>query len=153
MLINLSEVIKSRYQQEQEREKKIALMRGVVSSWDKQRIQKYIYNQDKDYRCDDAGMAAIIERFINNDEFQIGVMSEELKMGFDIIRSISRNHRISYQTTDLIYEFIKHFEEVIRSYDRQSAQTYYRKLIMDYERSVQLVNKKLEIEQEMRVKY
>ena len=153
MIINLSDEQKTQYESNRERENKITQIRKVISSWNKKEIQSYIYNHNRTYPCSDAGMAAILERFINTDEFQIGHMSEELKMGFDIVLSISRNHKIYFKTTDLIYTFIKHFEEVIHSYDRQSAQTYYHKLIQGYEKSVQLVNKKLEIEKEMRIKY
>lgn len=153
MIINLSEGQKTHYQSTREREDKIKQMRQVIVSWDKKEIQAYIYNQNRVYPVSDAGMAAVLERFINTNEFRIGNMSEELKMGFDIVLSICRNSKIYFKTTDLIYRFIKQFEEVIHSYDRQSAQTYYHKLIRGYENSVLLVEKKLVIEKELSVKY
>lgn len=153
MIINLSEGQKTHYESTREREKKIKEMRRVIVSWNKKEIQSYIYNQNRTYPVCDAGMAAVLERFIDTNEFQIGDMSEELKMGFDIVLSICRNNKIYLKTTDLIYSFIKHFEEVINSYDRQSAQTYYHKLMKGYEYSVQLVEKKMEIEKELSVKY
>jgi len=153
MIINLSDQTKSQYEAKRERDNKIKQMRKVISGWDKKELQAYVYNKNKLHPSSDAGMAAILERFIDADEFQIGHMSEELKKGFDIVLAISKNKRIHYHTTDLIYMFIKHFEEVINSYDRQSAQTYYHKLMKAYENSVNMVNRKLEIEKEMRVKY
>ena len=153
MRVDLSEKNTSQYQKDREREKKIVLMRGVISSWDKKRLKKYVDNQNRSYPVSDAGMAAILERFIYTNEFQIGVLSEELKMGFDIVRAIARNKKIYFKTTDLIYEFIKHYKEVIIFYDRQSAQTYYHKLMADYEKATQMVNKKLEIEKSLRLMY
>lgn len=153
MIINLSEGQKTQYESIREREKKIKQMRRVIVSWKKKEIQSYIYNQNRTYPVSDAGMAAVLERFIDTNEFQIGDMSEELKMGFDIVLSICRNNKIYFKTTELIYSFIKYFKEVIQSYDRQSAQTYYHKLMKGYESSVQLVEKKMEIEKELSVKY
>ena len=153
MVLNLSNIYKTQHEYKRDRERKINEMRRVVSTWDKEKLKAYVYNHNKDYPVSDAGMAAILERFIHTDEFKIETMSEELKMGFDIVLAISRNMKIYFQTTDLIYEFTKHYEEVIHYYDRQSAQTYYHKLITAYEKSVQMVNKKHEIEQEMRIKY
>jgi len=153
MLVNLADIIKSPYELSKARELEIARMRGIIASWNKSQLQKYVYNQNKRYPISEAGLSAVIERFINTNEFRIGTMSEELKSGFDIVRSISKNYKINFQTTDLIYEFIKYFKEVILYYDRQSSQTYYHKLMRNYRQSIELVNKKLEIEEEMRVKY
>jgi len=153
MIINLSDGHKTQNEAKIEREKKIALMYDIISLWDKKALQSYVYNKNKAYPNSDAGMAAILEYFIKRDELQVGTLAEELKTAFDIVLSIAKNHKISYQTTDLIYSFIKHFEEVIHFYDRQSAQTYYHKLIQAYESSVKMVNKKMEIEKEIRVKY
>jgi len=153
MLLNLSDTYKTQHEYKRDREKKVKEMRRVISTWDKEKLQAYVYNHNKDYPVSDAGMAAVLERFVETDEFEIGTMSEELKMGFDIVLAISRNKKIYFQTTDLIYEFTKHYKELIHYYDRQSAQTYYHKLITAYEKSVQMVNKKLEIEQEIRIKY
>lgn len=152
-MLDLSDVPKTQYEYKRDRERKISEMRRVVSLWDKKELQAYVYNNNKKHSCTDAGMAAILERFISKNEFQISTMSEESKMGFDIVLSISRNKKIYFQTTDLILEFITSYKEVIQSYDRQSAQTYYHKLITAYEKSVHMVNRKLEIEQEIRVKY
>ena len=153
MIVNLSEEHKTQYEYKRDRERKVNEMRRVISSWSKKELLAYVYNHNKQYPCSDAGMAAILERFIESDEFQIGTLAEELKMGFDIILAISRNKKIYFQTTDLIIQFIKEYKEVIHSYDRQSAQTYQHKLLQAYEKSVIMVNRKLEIEQEMRVKY
>jgi len=153
MKVDLSEKHTSQYQKEREYEKKVVLMRGVISSWDKKKLKQYVNNQNRTYPVSDAGMAAVLERFIYTNEFQIGVMSEELKEGFDIVRAISRNKKIYFKTTDLIYEFIKHYKEVIVFYDRQSAQTYYHKLMTDYEKATRMVNKKLEIEKSLRLMY
>jgi len=153
MLIDLSDVTKTQYELQRKRQKDMAKFRTVISYWSKVKLQKYVYNNIKAYRVTDAGMSAILERFINTNEFAIGTLSEELKAGFDIVRSIAKNTKINIETTDLIYGFIKHYEDVIRSYDRQSAQTYYHKLIADYRRSVEMVNKKIEIEEDLRVKY
>jgi len=153
MTINLSDKTKSQYETKRERDNKIKQMRKVISRWDKKELQDYVFNKNKTHPSSDAGMAAILERFIDTNEFQIGHMSEDLKVGFDIILSIAKNKRIYFHTTDLIYMFVKHFEDVIHSYDRQSAQTYYHKLIKAYENSVNMVRRKLEIEKEIRVKY
>lgn len=152
-MLDLSDKEKTQYEYRRDRERKIHEMRSVISSWNKKKLQSYVYNHNKEYATSDAGMAAIIERFIHTNEFQIGTMSEELRMGFDIVLSISRNHKIYFQTTDLILEFIQYYKEVIESYDRQSAQTYKHKLHTAYEKSVSMVNRKLEIEQEIRIKY
>ena len=153
MIVDLSDKQKTHYEYKREREKKILLMRGIISSWKKRELKDYVYGHNKLYRCSDAGMAAILERFINTEEFQIGDMAEELKEGFDIVLAISRNHKITLLTTDLIYSFIKHFEDVIKSYDRQSAQTYHHKLKEAYRKSLELVDAKTDIEREMSVKY
>jgi len=153
MLVNVSDEQKTQYEYKRDRERKISEMRRVISSWSKKELRTYVYGNNKKYPCSDAGMAAILERFIQNNEFEIGTLAEDLKMGFDIILSISRNKKIYFQTTDLIIEFIQEHKEVIHSYDRQSAQTYQHKLLQAYEKSVIMVNKKLKIEQEIRVKY
>jgi hypothetical protein len=153
MALNLSDIYKTQHEYKRDREKKVNEMRRVISSWDKEKIKAYVYNHNKEYPVSDAGMAAVLERFIQTDEFKIGTMSEDQKTGFDIVLAIARNKKIYFQTTDLIYEFIKYYEEVIHYYDRQSAQTYYHKLVTAYEKSVSMVNKKLEIEQEIRIKY
>ena len=152
-MLDLSDSQKTQYEYRRDRERKMKEMRRILNFWNKQELQAYVYNNNKKYQSSDAGMAAILERFIHKDEFEIGTMSEELKMGFDIVLSIARNNKIYFQTTDLILEFITYYKEVINSYDRQSAQTYYHKLVMAYEKSVMMVNRKLEIEQEMRIKY
>lgn len=152
-MLDLSDSQKTQYEYKRDRERKMNEMRRILSFWSKKELQAYVYNNNKKYPSSDAGMGAILERFIYRDEFEIGTMSEELKVGFDIVLSISRNKRISLQTTDLILEFITYYKEVINSYDRQSAQTYYHKLVVAYEKSVSMVNRKLEIEQEIRVKY
>jgi len=153
MIVNLSEQYKTPYERSRDREKKIVLMRGIISSWNKKQIKRYVDNQNRRYAVNDAGMAAILERFIYTNEFQIGTLSEELKEGFDIVRAISRNKKLTFETTDLIYDFIKHYKEVIYFYDRQSAQTYYHKLRHDYEKGMEMVNKKMEIERSLRIKY
>jgi hypothetical protein len=153
MIVDLSDKQKTQYEYKREREKKILLMRGIISSWKKRELREYVYGHNKLYRCSDAGMAAILERFINTNEFKIGDMAEEIKEGLDIVLAISRNHKISLLTTDLIYSFIKHFEDVIKSYDRQSAQTYQYKLKEAYKKSLELVEAKTGIEKEMSVKY
>lgn len=153
MLVDLSDKQKTQHEYKREREKKIVYMHRIISSWNKDELKDYVYGHNKLYRCSDAGMAAILERFINNNEFKIGQMAEELKEGFDIVLAISRNMKISFSTTDLIYDFIKNFEDVIKFYDRQSSQTYYHKLIQAYEKSVTLVKAKTGIEREMSVKY
>ena len=153
MLLDLSDAQKTQYEYKRDRERKIDGMRRIISGWDKKELQSYVYNHNKKHPVKDAGMAAILERFINSNEFEIGTLAEELKKGFDIVLSISRNNKIYFQTTDLILDFIQQYKDVIRYYDRQSAQTYYHKLVQAYEQSVIMVNKKLEIEQEMRIKY
>ena len=153
MIVDLSEPRKSRYELTREREKKITQMRRVISFWNKRELQEYVYNRNKKHPVSDAGLAAILERFMHMQEFKIGDMSEELRSGFDIVRSISKNRKIYFKTTDLIYEFINQYRDVITSYDRQSAQTYHHKLLQDYEKSVRMVNKKLEIEEELRAVY
>jgi hypothetical protein len=153
MIVDLSEPRKSRYELTREREKGITEMRRVVSFWNRGEIKDYINNRNKNYRLTDAGMAAILQRFIYNHEFQIGDMSEDLKNGFDIVRTISKNSKIYFKTTDLIYEFINTYKDVIASYDRSSAQTYHHKLLQDYDKSVRMVNRKLEIEEELRAVY
>ncbi len=153
MIINLSDTPISQYEYKRQRDNKIAQMRKVINTWDKSQILQYLYNRNKEYPLTDEGMSAILERFINTNEFKIGDMSEELKTGFDIVLYISKSSKIYHPTTDLIYDFIKQFKEVIHSYDRQSAQTYNHKLLKAYENSVDMVNKKLLIEQEIRLKY
>jgi hypothetical protein len=153
MIVDLSDKQKTSYERGREREKKIVLMRGVTSSWNKKQIKKYVNNQNSRYPVTDPGMAAILERFVYTNEFQIGVLAEELKEGFDIVRAISRNKKLSFETADLIFDFIKHYKDVIVFYDRQSAQTYYHKLKYDYEKGVQMVKTKMQIEQSLRVKY
>jgi len=152
-MLDLSDSQKTHYEYKRDRDRKMHEMRRTLALWNKKKLQAYVYNKNKNFPSSDAGMAAILERFIYRDEFEIGTMSEELKMGFDIVLSISRNNKIYFQTTDLILEFITYYKEVIHSYDRQSAQTYYHKLMVAYEKSVRLVNRKLEIEQEIRIKY
>ena len=153
MALNFSYTYKTQHEYKRDRERKVNEMRRVISSWDKQKIQAYVYNHNKEYPVSDAGMAAILERFIQTDEFKIGTMSEEQKMGFDIVLSIARNMKIYFQTTDIIYEFIKYYEDVIHHYDRQSAQTYRHKLKQAYTKSLELVEAKTGIEREMNVKY
>jgi len=153
MLVDLSDPKKSKQELSRIREKSITQMRRVVSFWNRAEIKKYIQNKNRKHPVTDAGMAAVLERFIHTHEFKIGDMSEELKNGFDIVRSISRNNKIYFKTTDLIYEFIHTYKDVIISYDRISAQTYYHKLLQDYEKSVRMVNRKLEIEEEIRTVY
>ncbi len=153
MIINLSDTPKSQYEYKRERDMKIAQMRKVMHTWDKAQIRKYLYNQIREYPLSDEGMAAILERFINTNEFKIGDLSEDLKAGFDIVLYISRNSKIFYPTTELIYDFCKQYKDVIKFYDRQSAQTYLHKLLKAYENSVDMVNKKELIEQEIRLKY
>lgn len=153
MIVNLSEQQKNYYERKREREKKIAAMNSVILSWTKDDMKTYVYNHNKEFPCTDAGMAAILERFINANEFQIGTMSEELKLGFDIVLAISRNNRISLETAELIKDFIKNYKDVIQSYDRQAVQTYKYKLKKAYEQAVELVDAKIAIEQEMRIKY
>ncbi len=153
MLVNLSEQHKSHYERKRERERKIAAMRSVISTWTKEEMKVYIYNHNKEFPCTDAGMAAILERFIHSNEFRIETMSEELKLGFDLVLAIARNNRISLETAELINEFIKTYKEVIQSYDRQVSQTYKYKLKKAYEQSLEIVEAKMAIEQEMRVKY
>jgi len=152
-MLDLSDIPKTHYEYKRDREKKMMEMRRILPFWTKKELQSYVYNNNKKYPSSDAGMAVILERFIHKDEFYIGTMSEELKSGFDIVLSITRNNKIYFQTTDLVLEFITYYKEVIYSYDRQSAQTYHHKLLMGYEKSVRMVNRKLEIEQEFRVKY
>jgi len=153
MIVNLSDGNKTQYEYKRDRDRKVNEMRRIISSWTKKELLTYVYNNNKQYPSSDAGMAAILERFIHTDEFQIGTLAEELKIGFDIILAISRNKKIYFQTTDLIIEFIKEYKEVIHYYDRQSAQTYQHKLLQAYEKSINMVNRKLQIEQEIRVKY
>ena len=152
-MLDLSDTHKTQYEHKRERERRMNDIRRTLSFWNKKELQAYVYNHNKKYPSSDAGMSAILERFINRNEFEIGTMSEELKMGFDIVLSISRNKKIYLQTTDLILEFITYHKDVIQSYDRQSAQTYYYKLVKAYEKSVLMVNRKLQIEQEIRIKY
>jgi len=153
MVVNLSEQQKSYYERKREREQKIAAMSSVILTWTKEEMKVYIYNHNKEFPCTDAGMAAILERFIHANEFQIGTMSEELKLGFDIVLAIARNNKISLETAELIHTFIKTYKDVIQSYDRQAVQTYKFKLKKAYEQSLELVEAKMAIEQEMRVKY
>ena len=153
MYINLAEPKKSKHERIRERDKGITEMRGIISHWNRTEIKNYIYNKHKRHPVTDAGMAAVLQRFIHANEFKIGDMAEDLKMGFDIVRSISKNRKIYFQTTDLIYEFISCYKDVIISYDRQSAQTYYHKLLQDYETSVHMVEKKIKIEHEIRAGY
>lgn len=153
MIINLSDKRQSAYERQREWEKKVEQMRSVMLSWDKQAMQSYVYNRNKQFPLSDAGMAAILDRFNRTNEFKIGDLAEELRMGFDIVLSIARNKKISPSTTDLIFTFIKQFAEVIESYDRQSAQTYYHKLLRAYENSVDMVKKKQEIERALQAKY
>ena len=152
-MLDLSDVQKSQYEYKRDREKKVNEMRRIISNWPKKDLLAYISNHNKQYPVSDAGMGAILERFIYTDEFKFETLAEDLKMGFDIVLAISRNKKIYFQTTDLIMEFTQHYKEVIKHYDRQSAQTYYHKLARAYEQSVSMVNKKLEIEQEIRIKY
>ncbi len=153
MLVDLSEQKKSYYEHKREREQKIAAMRRVVSMWTKEEMKIYVYNHNKDYPCKDAGMAAILERFIYSNEFRVETMAEELKLGFDIVLAIARNNRISLETAELIQTFIKSYKEVIQSFDRQLSQTYKYKLQKAYEQSLEIVEAKMAIEQEMRIKY
>ncbi len=153
MLVNLSEQPKSYYERKREREQKIAAMRTVILSWSKDDMKIYVYNHNKEFPCTDAGMAAILERFIYANEFQIGTMSEELKLGFDIVLAISRNNRISLETAELIDTFIKTYKDVIQFYDRQAVQTYKFKLQKAYQQALELVEAKMAIEQELRIKY
>jgi len=152
-MLDLSNVQKTQYEYKRERERKVNEMRRLIASWSKKELLSYIYNHNKKYPVTDAGMSAIIERFIHTDELKLDTLAEDLKMGFDIVLAICRNKKIYHQTTDLVLEFTQYYKEVIKYYDRQSAQTYYHKLAHAYEKSVNMVNKKLEIEQEMRVKY
>ena len=152
-MLDLSDVQKTQYEYKRDRERKLNEMRRVISTWSKKELLSYIYNHNKQYPVSDAGMGAILERFIRTNEFRIESLSEDLKMGFDIVLAICKNKKIYFQTTDLIMEFTQQYKEVIKHYDRQSAQTYYYKLARAYEQSVSMVNKKLEIEQEMRIKY
>lgn len=152
-MLDLSNHEKTSYQYKREHEKKKLKMLRVLLLWSKKDLQSYVYDNHKKYKSTDAGMSAILERFIHTDGFNIGTMSEELKMAFDIVLSISRNKKIYFETTDLILEFVQVYKEVIHSYDRQSAQTYHHKLIQSYEKSVIMVNRKLQIEQELRIKY
>lgn len=153
MLVNLSEQPKSYYERKREREQKIAAMRTVILSWTKDDMKIYVYNHNKEFPCTDAGMAAILERFIYANEFQIGTMSEELKLGFDIVLAISRNNRISLETAELINTFIKTYKDAIQFYDRQAVQTYKFKLQKAYQQALELVEAKMAIEQELRIKY
>ncbi|MDF1881499.1 hypothetical protein JHD50_09330 [Sulfurimonas sp. MAG313] len=152
-MLDLSDKTKTQYEYKRDRDRDVNEMRRVVSTWNKDKLQSYVYNHNKKYPCSDAGMAAILHRFISSSEFQIGTMSEDLKMGFDIVLAISRNKKIYFQTTDLILTFVKEYKDVIQNYDRQSAQTYKHKLMVGYEQSVSMVNTKVSIEQEMRLKY
>ncbi len=128
-------------------------MSKVILSWTKDDMKVYVYNHNKEFPCSDAGMAAVLERFIFTNEFQFGTMSEELKLGFDIVLAISRNNRITLETAELINMFIKTYKDVIHFYDRQAVQTYKYKLKKAYEQALALVEAKIAIEQEMRIKY
>jgi len=152
-MLDLSEKTKTQYEYKRDRDKNVNEMSRVISTWKKDKLLSYIYGHNKSYPCSDAGMAAVLLRFINGNEFYIGTMSEELKLGFDIVLAISRNKKIYFQTTDLILKFNKEYKDVIHNYDRQSAQTYKHKLMMAYESSVKIVNIKVSIEEEIRVKY
>lgn len=151
MLIDFSHGQKTQHERILERSRKISELRTIISSWDKSELKTYVYDHNKKYRCCDAGMAAVLERFINTNEFQIGILSDELKRGFDIVLSIARNSKISFETTQLLYAFIKKYEEVIRSYDKQYSQTYYHKLFQAYRQSLDMVDAKLKIEKELDV--
>lgn len=152
-MLDLSEVQKSRYEHKRERERNVAKMRKVIDLWPKEELLAYVSDRNKKHPVSDGGMGAILERFIQKNELHVGSLSEDLKLAFDIVLAISRNKKIYLQTTDQIMEFTKHYKEVIKHYDRQSAQTYYHKLAQAYEKSVSMVKKKLKIEQEMRLKY
>ncbi len=153
MIINLSDKRKSASDRKRERDKKVEQMRSVMLSWDRKAMQEYVGNRNKKFPLTDAGMAAILERFNRSNEFKIGDMSEELRVGFDIVLSIARNKKIDLPTTDLILEFVKQYEEVIHFFDRQSAQTYHHKLLRAYENSVDMVKKKYEIEKALHARY
>lgn len=151
MFINLSHGQKTQHERILERSRKVSELRTVISSWDKKELKTYVYDNNKSHRCCDAGMAAVLERFINTNELQIGNLSEELKIGFDIVLFIARSTKISFETTQLLYAFIKNFEEVIKSYDRQCYQTYYHKLFQAYRQSIDMIEAKMKIEKELDV--
>ena len=151
MFINLSHGQKTQQERNLERNRKISELHSVISSWDKNELKAYVHGHNKEHRCNDAGMATVLERFINSNELQIGQVSEELKLGFDIVLFIAHSAKISFETTQLLYAFIKKFEDVIKSYDRQCFQTYYHKLFQAYRQSLDMIDAKLRIEKEMDV--
>lgn len=153
MLTNQSKKSLQYYERKLEREEAVSCMSSVILSWTKEDMKIYLYNNNKEFPCSDAGMEAILKRFINLNEFQIGQLAEELKLGFDLVLSISKNSKISFETTELIALFIKTYKDVIHSYDRQAIQTYNHKLKQAYDYSLKIIDAKLKIEEKLRLTY
>lgn len=153
MTINQSKKSLHYYEHKLKREEAVSSMSNVILSWSKEDMKTYLYNHNKEFPCSDAGMEAILKRFINLNEFQIGHLAEELKLGFDLVLCISKNSKISFETTELIALFIKNFKEVIHSYDRQAIQTYSHKLKEAYEYSLKIIDAKILIEEKLRLSY
>ncbi len=153
MLINQSRKSLHYYKRKVERDEAVSFMSRVILSWTKEDMKVYLYNNNKEFRCSDAGMEAILKRLIHSNEFQIGQLAEELKLGFDLVLCISKNSKISFETTELIALFIKTYKEVIHAYDRQAIQTYSHKLKQAYDCSLKIIDAKILIEEQLRLSY
>ncbi len=130
-----------------EREEAIEAFSKICANWNLEQIQNYVRGRDDNHKLTDAGLAAIILKFINHKshdkkapnghrrEFEPYDRVERTKKGLDIVLAIMVKSEFKPESLELVKAFTEHFADVIQDLDKQLSQTYAHKLKETYKQA------------------
>jgi len=128
-----------------------------ISKMNLSEMRNYTNNKLSSFEVCEDGLVEVLKKLthINEDTdkryIQIEDMDSKIKKGFDLIISISSSKKISVEGVELIQEFIKVYEEIIKKFDREYKQTYSSKLNDALASAIEGVNRLSEIQRKMNV--
>ena len=102
------------------------------------------------------GLIEVLKRLISkiNDERYFLDGSDDdskLKKGFDLVLLCAKSNKVTIKGMELIAEFVKRYEHLIKVYDKKHKEIYHDRLLKAIETATQIVEMKVALQNKMSV--
>lgn len=100
------------------------------------------------------GLVEVLKRLISkiNDKRYFLDKSDDdtkLKKAFDLVLLCAKSNKITVKGMELIAEFVKHYEALIKKYDKEHKEIYHDRLVKAIETATQIIEMKVALQNKM----
>lgn len=125
-----------------------------ISSMNLSDLTLYVKGKINDFEFSEEGLVEVLNRLlskISDERYFLDPSDDDskIKKGFELVLLCAKNNKITLKGIELIAEFIKQYETLIKEYDKKYKEIYIDRLTKSIDTATEIIEAKVALQNKM----